>query len=202
MKDSGSPPLKEGSTLDYGSLRGLKTIVYGGLASGKTRLTARLLTEALSVEEPLSIRVLDFAPPRFKAGGLEAGGRLSDHSGEFGDVQFFVAEDIVGPRMAGADAGQIWIQAWRNYLICKQKLEMCLESGGSVLFFNDLSVYLHLGSTKYFLRGIDAYETVIGNTLLPVDELDDKGSGLTEVEKRKVMLVVGAFERKLRLSKP
>jgi hypothetical protein len=185
--------------IEYGELRGAKTILYGGLSSGKTLLTAQLLQQASEIEERSSIRVVDFAPPRFRVDGREIGGRITDFGSHIDGVGYFVAESVTGPRSMSEDSLGVWSRAWNNYQVCSEQLEGCFQSDGSVLFFNDLSLYLHFGSPTFFLRGMHSFETVVGNTFLSDDQMDDMNSGLTDIEGRKVSVVLHGFDYRIRL---
>jgi hypothetical protein len=155
----------------YELLIGKKTLIIGGIGSGKTRLTAEILRGLM--DRMGSLTLMDFAPGR---GGV--GLPLSSYI-NIGCVR---PEGLHAPRIEGRDAEEVLRLARDNEEKIRPILISFLSKPTDALVINDLTIYLHSGDPELLLKCIDSSRTFIGNAYYGKD-FDDKGSGLNERER-------------------
>ncbi len=64
----------------FNDLKGKRTLIRGNVRTGKTRLTVRLLEEAVRLGLAQAITVIDMAPRSQEHEGRSVGGRISEYT--------------------------------------------------------------------------------------------------------------------------
>ncbi len=134
---------------------GRKTIILGDVNSGKTDLTRSLVEECLRAGHR-NITIIDMAPERKN----NVGGKL-DLPGDW-HVHVLTTE-ITAPRLTGTSDDEIEALAAGNAGRIEELFQAFLADPGSILFINDLSLYLQGGSPERLDEVLKAVPTVIIN---------------------------------------
>ena len=178
-------------------LLGRKVLIIGEVGAGKTRLTASLLEELLRLVGAAEVTVIDMAPPRFAG----AGGRLRDYLSAEG-LRYLEPERVVPPRLAGRTAEEVLAHARANYEALRPLVLAYLQRPTKVLVVNDLSIYLHAGPLEDVLSCARAAETFLANSYYGESLANDKGSGVSERERRLVEELAKHMDLVLRVPPP
>lgn len=165
--------------VEFKDLMGKKTIIKGEAGSGKTKLTEKLINEALAFFPPYKITVMDLAPPRIIVGSSTIGGHVNAPLG----VNYLKPERIYAPRIEGRTKEEVLEFAKKNAESIEKIFSIFKLSPSPVLFMNDVTIYLHAGSLERLLEVIGLAETFICNAYEGKKLSDDKGSGISEREK-------------------
>lgn len=168
----------------FEAFRGKKVLIKGDVGSGKTALTARLLRQAVRQTPHGTITVIDMAPDRHVESGDSVGGTLLESNKPLLGVTFLRPEKVWAPRLEGRTKQETLRLALANARALGRLLERYLKASTSVLFVNDLTLYLHAGSMAKLLGAIRAAGTFVGNAYQDSYFANDRGSGLTERERR------------------
>ncbi|MGQ9680746.1 MAG: energy coupling factor transporter S component ThiW [Candidatus Bathyarchaeia archaeon] len=190
---SGGPT---GSDFSYEGFRGRKVLIQGDVGSGKTALTRRLLTEALTKEAPSDITVIDMAPEGVVRDGVVIGGRLlkSPNKG----VRLLNAE-IYTPRLTAKTPGELQELADLNREKVEELFEAFIEEPSRILFINDVSIYLQRGDLEKLIGTINKAETVIVNGYYGERLREDLGTGISMREKNMMEELARRMEVVIRL---
>lgn len=173
---------------------GKKTLITGEAGSGKTKLTASLLNEAIERVRPDDITVLDFAPPQTSSGGVMAGGRIVDSFRGIRCHAYGPSISLRAPRLEGHDANEVWKLAEHNASLTSDFIKSYLSSPTSHLFVNDLTMHLHAGDVDLLLEAIRQSVTFVGNAYSGSALAPDHGSGLSKRESELLQRVIGAVD--------
>lgn len=160
-------------------LLGKRTLIIGGVRSGKTKLTAEILRSMLNHVK--SATVIDLAP---KKGGV--GAALTSYIELPSWVRSLSPDVLHAPRLEGRDSEEVLRLAKLNEEKIKPLLLSFLSNPTELLVLNDLTIYLHAGDLELLLNCIEACGTFLGNAYYGRGEFDDKGSGLNERERELV----------------
>jgi hypothetical protein len=167
-----------------------RTLITGEASSGKTKVTASLLREALSKREPLEITVLDFAPGQRTINGLRIGGQIAYFLPNPECRVYEPSATIRAPRLEGHHAAEVLKLAEDNAVLTSALLRQYLALPTSCLFINDLTIHLHAGDPNLLLEAIRRSETFIGNAYTGSSLAPDQGSGLSGRERELLQRVV------------
>lgn len=166
-------------------LRGLirrKILLVGEAGSGKTLLLARLLDYLVSSGFSKDVTVIDMAPSKIG----EIGGTLDAYTDSVKKVRYLKPPRITPPRLTGRNAEEVERYARQNHEILKPLIEEYLAEPTRILLVNDVTIYLHWGSFEDLARAISISETFAGTAYQGVRLHDDKGSGITDRERRRL----------------
>jgi len=164
-------------------LVGRRTLIVGDVGAGKTRLTRRLLEEALELGLD-GVTVIDMAPRAVDIDGVPVGGVLVnvDASG----IRYLQTDDIKTPRLSARTSEGLLQLADHN----REKVERLLEAfdtePSSILFINDVSIYLQRGSLDRLWETLLKADTVVANGYVGERLKDDLGTGLSRDERRRM----------------
>lgn len=181
--------------LSLRSVLGRKVLIVGEAGSGKSRILAGLVVEALVMGIGTEVTVIDMAPER--SGGF--GGKLREIDPRVSGVRYLTSDGVRGPRLTGRDADEVLSVARRNAELIGPLLLDYLSSPTPVLFVNDVTIYLHAGDPEVLTRVIDASQTFVGTAYEGTRLADDKGSGLTAVERERLDALKARVDVVLRL---
>ena len=183
--------------LDFNSLKGLHTLIYGETNTGKTFYTAKFVQYLLEIKKitPKDISILDFAPKLAYFNNLKIGGRIQDYyedSVKCNNINF--EGEIIPPRLRAKNKKEIYDHLCHNFNKIYEIMEIYNISPTPVLIINDISLYLHLGSIKYLIDTINKSDTFFGNSYYG-SSISSKFSKLISIrEKRKVESLIKNVE--------
>jgi len=183
--------------LDFNSLKGLHTLIYGETNTGKTFYTANFVQYLLEIIkiEPKKISILDFAPKLAYFKNLKIGGRIQDYyenSVKCNNIKFI--GDIIPPRLNAKNKNEMYSNICHNFNKIYEILEIYNSNPTPVLIINDISLYLHLGSNRYLINTINKSDTFFGNSYYG-SSISSKFSKLISIrEKRKVESLIKNVE--------
>jgi hypothetical protein len=171
-----------------------RTLIMGETGTGKTKVTALLLREAISRIEPDQITLLDFAPTQRTINGLRIGGRVTDFLPNLKCRVYEPSAEIRAPRLEGHHADEVLRLAEDNAVLTSALLRRYLTHPTPYLFINDLTIHLHAGDPNLLLQAIRASETFVGNAYSGSSLEPDRGSGLSGRERELLQKVGGIVD--------
>ena len=171
-----------------------RTLITGETGTGKTKVTASLLREAISRIEPVEITLLDFGPEQRTIDGMRIGGRITDFLPSPQCRVYDPSAPIRAPRLEGHYAGEVLKLAEDNALLTSALLRRYLALPTSCLFINDLTIHLHAGNPNLILEAVRRSETFIGNAYSGSSLAPDHGSGLSGRERELLQRVVSVVD--------
>jgi hypothetical protein len=185
----------------FNEIIGCKLLIVGDIGSGKTALTARLLTEALAISSPNDITVIDMAPRRRDFKGTSVGGHLTDFMNVPTGVRILTpTPSPVAPRIEGLTAGDVLLFARSNHQSIDRVLEKYSADPTPILFMNDISMYLHAGEPANLLNVVGSAKTGVMNSYAGVALQDDHGSSVSQNERDGLALLKRAVDQVMTLS--
>ncbi|MGC8949189.1 MAG: hypothetical protein ACP5OK_07625 [Thermoprotei archaeon] len=135
-----------------------RTLIIGDIGKGKTRITALIVGLLIDSGFKEKITIIDMAPPR---SGM-VGGKISEYI-NINSIRYFHDDRIRGPRFSAKTLEELSLIAERNKDIIEQFLNHYLNNPTEILIINDLTIYLHKGSTSKIIQCINKSKTFIGN---------------------------------------
>ena len=160
---------------------GRRVLITGEVGVGKTRLTRRLLKEALS-REVQKITVIDMAPEVKAVNGVLAGGRLLEED-ELG-LRYLGPRQIRTPRLSAKNAEELISLAEENRSAIEPILDQFIHEPTEILFVNDVSIYLQRGNLERLWSAFTRAKTVVANGYIGEKLKGDYGVGLSPRERR------------------
>jgi len=183
--------------LDFDTLKGLHTLIYGETNTGKTFYTAKFVQYLLEIKKiyPKNISILDFAPKLAYYSNLKIGGRIQDYyekSVKCNNIEFI--GEIIPPRLNAKNKNELDNFLCQNFKKIFKIIENYNVNPTPVLIINDISLFLHLGSNKYLINTINKSDTFFGNSYYG-SSISSKFSKLISIrEKRKVEFLIKNIE--------
>ena len=184
--------------LEIGKLLGRKTLIVGEAGTGKSHLLARILEKMVEALGPEEITVIDMAPFRFSG----IGGRLKELTESVNLVRYLTDDRIAPPRLAGRNATEVLKLAERNASLIRPLLHEFLKRPTGILLVNDLTIYLHAGDPLLLEKSLEAAETFVATCYEGERLSDDRGSGITAIERTRLNELKGRVDDVLVLRKP
>ena len=161
-------------------LLGKRVLILGDTGTGKTRLTKRLLIEAIEEGHSQDITVIEMAPPSIELRGLSVGGVLLNSTPP--KLRILEGGEIKTPRLSARDGEEVLRLADYNRGVIEKLLEDFIRAPTKILFINDISLYLQRGDLEYLWKVLQKAETVIANGYIGEKLKDDLGTGLSARE--------------------
>jgi hypothetical protein len=161
-----------------------KTLVVGGIKSGKTHFSC-VFVEKILEDKRGTVVVLDFAPNLFRG----VGGKmvLAEHP-----HLHYVTTRIDAPRLQGKDDAEVQELAEGNMSRIEKILDVCRETPPDILVINDATLYLQAGSCERLATAVAGVPTVLVNAYYG----NDLGEGpLSRLERDKVELFMSDFDQ-------
>lgn len=161
-----------------------RVIITGEVGVGKTRLLAELIDEAAS-EAGLRVAVLDLAPEVLLGSNI-VGASVKTYCRRLHQVKYLRPSLIFAPRLQGRSREEVLEMAARNASSIEPLLISLVTKPPHALFINDLTIYLQAGKIDLIKKLICSVETFVAAAYKGKRLLDDKGSGLSRIEKSKL----------------
>ncbi|MEM3004344.1 MAG: hypothetical protein QXK96_03505 [Candidatus Bathyarchaeia archaeon] len=168
----------------FSSLIRKRTVILGDLGAGKTKLTRRLLKQALTTENPERITVIDIAPERRLFKGLVVGGVIADPEIILSGVRLLKPREVNAPRCSARDRDELMRQVEENRVLIEETLDLYLHKATPILFINDLSLYFQSGRFEKALEVMELAETFVANAYHGEALEEDLGTGVSVTERR------------------
>lgn len=187
MPMEGSPPARRrvglGEGISFQELLGKRALILGEVGSGKSRLTAKLLEEAISLGYSDRIAVIDLSPDIRLPSGEVVGAPLTSYVAIGPPIKYMRPMGIRAPRLEGNSRDGVLMLAEENAKAIEAIFYEYLKGAREILFINDVSLYLHGGELGLLLSVISKANTSILNGYYGVRLEKDKGSGISKRER-------------------
>jgi hypothetical protein len=143
--------------LNIDGYRGHRTLIVGEVHSGKTLATLKIFRDWRRSSRE-SIAVLDLAPEEMD----RVGGKMPFKEEEKEGI-LYLSPRILPPRLLGKSETGIRRLARENRKRIDRALSTLRSCAASVLFINDLSLYLHDGEGEKIWLSLENISTVVMN---------------------------------------
>jgi len=163
----------------YSDLKGKKTLITGGPASGKLGYARRLLEEAIEASEGL-ITVIDFSPSLRTPDGADVGGRLYD--GHSPMVRVLSSKLMKAPVLTAETPEDLVRLAEYNRSITEALLDQFNDST-DILFINDVHLHLQRGTLQTLWDVVREVDTVVLTGRMGSERGDELGTGVPRRER-------------------
>ena len=174
---------------------GKKTLIVGEVGSGKTLLLSRFLDQLVRTGLKDRVTVIEMAP------NMEGvGGTVENYTRNVACVKYLKPWRIIPPRTMGKNREEVIRYARLNMLALKPLIEEYLRNPTEILHINDLTIYLHAGEVEDIIQLINISKTFTATAYEGEKLADDKGSGITDRERRSLDRLKGLVDEVLRLS--
>jgi GTPase SAR1 family protein len=177
-------------------LVGRRTLIAGDVGTGKTRLTRRLLDEALEMGLE-DVVVIDMAPGAVDVNSLPVGGVLAD--AHYRDIRYLQTDDIKTPRLSARTPEELLQMADHNKHQVEKMLEAFDSDPSGTLFVNDVSIYLQRGSVERLWETLRRADTVVANGYRGDRLRADMDTGLSKGERERMDELASRMDRVIRL---
>jgi GTPase SAR1 family protein len=138
-------------------------LIIGDVGAGKTQLTVRLVEEAIAAGKREQLTIIDMAPTTRFVGSLKVGGQLRELAPHLNVVRYLAPSRIETPRLSARSPKELQHLVTLNQQRIAPLLHTFLQTPSSILFINDVSLYLQSGSLTLVTHVIEAAETCIVN---------------------------------------
>lgn len=167
----------------FSTFLGKRSLIIGEVGSGKTRLMAKLIEEAVRLGYSEKIAVVDLSPNIKVSSGKVVGAPLEAYVKINSPVKVLKPLKVRAPRLEGKSGEEVVRLAEENARAVEKVFNELQGDSKEILFINDVSIYLHSGSLEKLLSTLSRAKTCIltgyrGNSLN-----DDKGSGVSSRER-------------------
>ena len=180
------------------SILGKRILITGEVNTGKTTLTRNILESLCQAGAAARIVIVDMAPEipeeiALKKGVQGVGGKLIPIGL---DEIVYLATRIKPPRLSSKTEEEALIIAEGNRTSIDDLLRRFQQTGRDILFLNDLSMYLQMGSAGDLLEWIRPASTVVANGYYG----RKLGTGVLSIrEAAEMALLMRAFSYHVRL---
>jgi GTPase SAR1 family protein len=138
-------------------------LIIGDVGAGKTKLTMRLLDEAIASGVSEHITIIDMAPTTRFVGSLKVGGQLREFAPHLNTVRYLAPHHVETPRLSAQSLQELQHLVSLNKQRIAPLLYTFLHTPSSILFINDVSIFLQSGSLSLVTQAIHATDTCIVN---------------------------------------
>jgi len=176
-----------------------KTLILGDISTGKTRLTVRLLQNALKSSRPEEITVIDMAPEKTFHHGKAIGGKITDMIKLPLAVRVLQPRKVNAPRHAARDRDELLHQVQQNVMSIEESIDQFLSRATPILFINDLSLYFQSGRFEKAFKAMDKADTFVANAYYGTTLENDLGTGVSAVERKIIENIAGRVDLVIRL---
>lgn len=183
-------------SITYSDVKGRRILIVGEVASGKTDLTRKLLTEAAETCYE-QITVIDMAPPMVESEGKPIGGPLLRE--EMDEVRNLWPRNIKTPRLSAREPGELLeLAEWNRRVLDKVLIEF-KSRPTRILFVNDVSIYLQKGKLETLWDALKIAETLVVNGYMGRRLQEDLGTGVSVRERHMMEELASRMDEVVRL---
>jgi len=197
MRGTESPPDTRCNRMEYSytDLKGRKTLIAGGPASGRHGYAKRLLEEAVEETEDL-VTVIDFSPSLRTPDGADAGGRLYD--GHHPRVRVLSSKLMKAPTLTAETPEDLVRLAEYNRSITEALLGQ-FNDKTDALFINDVHIHLQRGALQTLWDAVRDVNTVILAGRMGPEGGDDLGTGVPRRERTLMTRLASKMDQVIQL---
>ena len=163
---------------------GKKVLITGDVGVGKTKLTIALLEEAIALGLSDKITIIDMAPATVYIQGRKIGGKLVEFSEKLSNVRYLTPQRVETPRLSAKSTRKLLHLVDLNEKRIKPLLNEFVETPTSILFVNDISIYLQSGFDEPILSVMRSSETFVGNGYYGSTLQSDFETEVSKTERR------------------
>jgi hypothetical protein len=151
--------------IEPSDILGKRILITGDVNTGKTTLTRHVLESLCRAGAGARIVIVDMAPEVPEEVALEKGVRgVGGKLIPFGwDEIVYLTTRIKPPRLSSKTEEEALFVAEENKASIDDLLRGFRQAGRDILFINDLSIYLQMGSAKDLLEWTRPASTVVAN---------------------------------------
>lgn len=151
--------------IDPGNCLGKKLLILGDVNTGKTTLCRNILEALCHLGLGSRIVILDLAPHipeelSFKRGLPGIGGSLipPENCGAL-----YIRDPLDAPRLSSSSEDEAMQKARANSLVIEERFRLLDLKRRSILFLNDLTMYLQAGTAEDLIERVGQAETIVAN---------------------------------------
>lgn len=151
--------------IDPGNCLGKKLLILGDVNTGKTTLCRNILEALCHLGLGSRIVILDLAPHipeelSFKRGLPGIGGSLipPENCGAL-----YIRDPLDAPRLSSSNEDEAMQKARANSLVIEERFRLLDLKRRSILFLNDLTMYLQAGTAEDLIERVGQAETIVAN---------------------------------------
>ena len=189
------PPRKS-----FADLLGKRALILGDIRSGKTRLTASLLREAMTLGFTTEITVIDMAPKSALVKGMRIGGRLFEVSKRPDGVRYLAPGRVETPRLSAGSGEELRKLVEENRRRIYPLLRSYISKPTPILFVNDVSLYLQSGDLRTLYEATQSASTFVGNGYYGSTLADDFSTGVSAKERELMDRLAATMDIQIRLT--
>jgi hypothetical protein len=196
-----SYPMVATSLPSFKQCLGRKVLILGDVGTGKTKMTADLLSEAIETGYAPEITIIDMAPATMTVQGRRIGGRLSEAVTMPKMLRYLSPAKVETPRLSAAGADHLFALAKANHDAIVPPLRQFLAEPSPILFVNDVSIYFQSGSPDILFEAVEKAETFVANGYYGQYLAADYGTGVSRRERELMDLLAAKMDEVINLSK-
>jgi len=170
-------------------------LILGDVRTGKTKMTVKLLSEAVKAGYEKDITVIDLAPATTKVRGKRIGGRLSEQMALPKGLRYLAPAKVETPRLSATSADQLLALARANHEAITPLLGEFLAAPSSILFANDVSLYFHSGTPDLMFKAAERAETLVANGYYGRYFAFDYETGISKKERELMDLFAAKMDK-------
>lgn len=167
----------------FRDMLGKRVLIMGDVGTGKTRLTAELLSEAIRLGYAGSTTTIDLAPNINPSSQRTVGLALTAYINDIGEVRYLRPRRVRAPRLEAKTAEEVLRLADENAEAISVAFVEYLKQPTDILFLNDVSLYLHAGGLEKLLALLLKSETCVLNGYYGVSLEVNHDSGISVRER-------------------
>lgn len=167
----------------FESLVGRKVLIVGEVGTGKSSLTLKLIRQAIELSKVKEITVIDMAPSVAAFGERRIGGRLDGISNLMKEVVYLAPAGITAPRHSARTPEELLQYVLRNKQLIDSAIRTYKEKLTSILFINDVSIYLQSGDLSSILELANLSRTFVANGYYGTSLARDFDTGISKLER-------------------
>lgn len=167
----------------FTELLGKKALIMGDVGAGKTRLTLRLLTEAVNLGYAREITLIDMAPATVIREGRKVGGKIREFTDIVKRIRYLTPQIVETPRLSAHSSDVLLQLVKTNKERIDPLLKEYLENPTKIAFINDMSMYFQSGAFDLILSVSRKADTFVANGYYGKFFAFDFGTGVSKIER-------------------
>ena len=160
-----------------------KTLIMGDVGAGKTRLTVRLLTEAVNLGYAREITLIDMAPATVIREGRKVGGKIREFTDAAKKIRYLTPQIVETPRLSAHSSDELLQLVKINKERIDPLLKEYLENPTKIAFINDMSMYFQSGAFDLILSVARKADTFVANGYYGEFFAFDFETGVSKIER-------------------
>jgi hypothetical protein len=167
----------------FTELLGKKILIMGDVGAGKTRLTLRLLNEAINLGRAREITLIDMAPSTVIREVRKVGGKIGEFTDAVKKIRCLTPQVVETPRLSAHSSDELLKLVKINKERMDPLLKEYLENPTKIAFINDMSMYFQSGAFDLILSVARKADTFVANGYYGKFFAFDFGTGVSKIER-------------------